>query len=83
MDNPRIAAEFIDNIISIVESIKENPEKGRVVPELSIKEIREILLRNYRIVYYLKEANIEILTVFERHQLLNKDEIQKNTGFKS
>lgn len=82
-DNPDIAAEFIDNVISAAESIKDNPGKGRVVPELSIKKIRELLFKNYRIVYYLKQSTIEILTVFEGHQLLKKDEIRKNISINS
>ena len=74
-DNPQIAIEFIDKIISIAETIPDNPEKGRIVPELSIERIREILYKNYRIVYYRKKSIIEILTVFEGHQLLKNDEV--------
>ena len=76
-DNPQVAAEFIDKIISVAETIPENPEKGRIVPELSIEHIRELLYKNYRIVYYRKKSMIEILTVFEGHQLLKKEEVIK------
>jgi toxin ParE1/3/4 len=77
-DNPQIAIEFTDKLISISETIPDNPEKGRIVPELSIEQIREILYKGFRIVYYLKEASIEILTIFEGHQLLKKEKILKN-----
>jgi len=77
-DNPQIAIEFTDKLISISETIPDNPEKGRIVPELAIKQIREILYKGYRIVYHRREASIEILTVFEGHQLLKKEEILKN-----
>jgi plasmid stabilization system protein ParE len=77
-DNPQVAIEFTDKLISISETILDNPEKGRIVPELSIEQIREILFKGYRIVYYRKETSIEILTVFEGHQLLKKEEILKN-----
>ena len=77
-DNPQVAIEFTDKLISISETIPDNPEKGRIVPELSIEQIREILFKGYRIVYYRKETSIEILTVFEGHQLLKKEEILKN-----
>jgi toxin ParE1/3/4 len=73
-DNPRAALAFIDKIISLADSLSENPEKGRIVPELSITQIREILYKNYRIVYLLRKNSIEILTVFEGHRLLRKDE---------
>jgi len=79
-DNPRAALAFIDKIISLAESLSENPEKGRMVPELSITQIREILYKNYRIVYLLKKNSIEILTVFEGHRLLRKDEINRKSN---
>ena len=75
-DNPQAAIEFIDKLISLAESIPENPEKGRIVPELSITQIREISYKNYRIVYLLKKNSIEISTVFEGHRLLRKEEIK-------
>lgn len=76
-DNPQVAVEFIDKIILVAETIPENSEKGRIVPELSIEQIRELLYKNYRIVYYRKKSIIEILTVFEGHQLLRKEEVIK------
>lgn len=49
------------------------PRAGRVVPELRVDSIREVFQGNYRIVYRLRELEIEILTVFEGHQLLRLD----------
>ncbi len=77
-DNPIIAVKFIDKLISISGTLVETPKKGRVVPELAIENIREILHRNYRIVYIIKETSIDILTVFERHKLFRKEEISNN-----
>jgi len=76
-DNPTIAMKFIDKLISISETLVDNPQKGRVVPELAIESIREILHKNYRIVYIIKKTSIDILTVFERHQLFDKKKISK------
>jgi len=45
-DNPGTAVKFVDKLISIAETIPENPEKGRIVPELSIEYIRELLHKN-------------------------------------
>jgi len=76
-DNPSAAIAFVDKLISIAETIVDNPKKGRVVPELSLENIRELLYNNYRIVYLIKKSSVEILTVFEGHQLLKKKEILK------
>ena len=76
-DNPNAAIKFIDSLISLTENLSKNPERGRVVPEFSIKPIRELLFKNYRIVYLKKKNRIEVLTVFEDHLLLKKEEIEK------
>ena len=81
-DNTEAALKFVEKLISMGESIVENPERGRIVPELSISEIREIVYKNYRIVYLLKKNSIDILTVFESHRLLKKEEIlQKKKSY--
>lgn len=47
-----------------------NPKAGRQVPEFEREDIREVLLKSYRIVYQVQTKHIEILTVFEGHRLL-------------
>jgi addiction module RelE/StbE family toxin len=74
-DKPTAAIHFVDKLISLAETLVDNPEKGRVVPELSLDNIRELIYKNYRIVYLIKKNSIDILTVFEGHRLLRKDEI--------
>ena len=69
-DNPVAANNLVDKIIFLGEDLKNFPNKGRIVPELSLEQIREILHKNYRIVYLIKKNSIEILTVFEGHKLL-------------
>ena len=76
-DNPEAAVKFVDKLISVTQDLIKYPEKGRVVPELSIDRFRELIYKNYRIVYLLKKKSIEILTVFESHKLLQKEDIIK------
>lgn len=77
-DNPIAAIEFINRLISLAETLKDNTAKGRIVPELSLENIRELLHKNYRIVYLVKKNSVDILTVFEGHQLLKKEEVFKS-----
>ena len=79
-DNPIGAIEFVDKLITAAETIIDNPRKGRIVPELSFENIRELLHQNYRIVYLVKKNSVDILTVFEGHQLLKKEEIFKSNN---
>lgn len=75
-DSPQRAERFVDYLVEQGESTSENPNIGRVVPEISIPGIRELIAKKYRIVYRLKKNRIEILTVFEGHRLLRSDEIE-------
>jgi len=71
------ARKFINNIIKSTTSIPQYPQKGRIVPEFNISEIREIIYKNYRIVYRIKKDQIQILTIFEAHRLIRTKEILK------
>lgn len=70
-DSPQNAITFIDKLINHSEMIIDNPKIGRIVPEFSSPHIREILHKNYRIVYRLIDEEIQVLTVFEGHRLFD------------
>ena len=74
-DSPAIAIKFTDQIIRKAESLQNHPQKGRIVPEFSIPELRELIYKNYRIVYRIKQDSLEILTVFESHRLIRISEL--------
>lgn len=76
-ENPMAAMEFVDKLISVAATIIDHPQKGRIVPELSLENIRELIYKNYRMVYLVKKNSVDILTLFEGHQLLKKEEIFK------
>jgi toxin ParE1/3/4 len=76
-DSPEQAIKFVNEIIDHSEKILPgSPRLGRLVPEISNPNIRELIFNKYRIVYLLNKNNIEILTVFEGHRLLRIDEIE-------
>ena len=74
-DNPSKAVEFTDFLVSKSLLIEENPRMGRMVPEFSDPDIRELIIKGYRLVYRLGKGRIDILTVFEGHRLIRKSEI--------
>ena len=75
-DNPERAETFINYLIKCGESISQNPKIGRTVPDILNPEIREIIVKKYRMVYRINKDKIEILTVFEGHRLLRIDELE-------
>jgi len=52
-NNPPRAMSFGYDLISETDKLETFPEIGRVVPEYRNKNIREIIVRPYRIVYRL------------------------------
>jgi len=75
-DSLNKAESFVYHLIERGESIARNPHMGRMVPEISNPEIRELIVKKYRIVYRVQEKEIEILSVFEGHKLLRIDELE-------
>ena len=70
-DDPERAVSFIDEIIEKVETLlPDNPRMGRMVPEISRPEIREIIFRRYRIVYGVDPGRLTVLTVFPAQRQL-------------
>ncbi|HEY5346388.1 MAG TPA: type II toxin-antitoxin system RelE/ParE family toxin [Verrucomicrobiae bacterium] len=65
-DNPPAALKLGGLIFDRVDSLEKFPELGRVVPERNQPNIREIVVKNYRIVYrvHQKEKFLEILRVW-------------------
>lgn len=72
-DDPTAAARWLDRLVRAVEDASAHPLSGRRVPELGRDDVREQLRGPYRIVYRVREAAVEVLTVFEGHRLLPED----------
>ena len=70
-DSEHYALLTVRALIAAPARLATFPELGRIVPELSRTDVRELLWRSYRIVYqYLSISDeIRILTVFRGEQL--------------
>ena len=63
-DSKIYATRFIISLINATTTLKTMPRLGRIVPELKSYGFREVIYRNYRIVYrIIGGKNIEILAV--------------------
>jgi toxin ParE1/3/4 len=63
-DSPAYAALVVERIVDGVERLATFPESGRIVPERDSPEVREVIVRPYRVVYRLRPGRVEIVTVF-------------------
>ena len=79
-DSRARAEAFGFRMIQSVEGLQEFPEMGRVVPEYGMGEIRELIIRSYRIVYRVDHSRrtVEIARVW--HAARGTPELGPATG---
>jgi toxin ParE1/3/4 len=57
-NSPYYAAVFIREVREASRSLSHFPLRGRIVPELSDNTIRELIVRNYRLIYKIQESDV-------------------------
>ena len=67
---PHIGQQFVVSIIEHIETIPDNPDIGRVVPEFNTSKIRELIHDQFRVVYLREEKAIHIVRVWRSERLL-------------
>jgi len=70
LDSPYYANILKDRIFEMAEHLELFPEMGRKVPESDDPKVRELIYKNYRIIYQVKEGYLEIITVIHGGRLL-------------
>ena len=70
-DAPDTATAYIRRLRKSVNRLQSFPEAGVVVTEAANLRIREIYFGQYRIIYEITSARIEILTVYHSARLLD------------
>ena len=75
-DSPRYALRMVDRLTCRSQQVANLPFSGRRVPEYDLEQIREIIEGKYRIIYYIKPDQIDILAVLHsaRNALVDTDE---------
>ncbi|MCP5109995.1 MAG: type II toxin-antitoxin system RelE/ParE family toxin [bacterium] len=74
-DNPRAAEQHPERLIARTGPLAVHAQLGRIVPEVPGGNLRELVEDNYRIVYRFCGDVVEVLTVFEGHHLLPKEDL--------
>ena len=57
------AITFVDRVVESAETLLKTPQIGRMVPEFNRHDLRELIFRDYRIVYLLQHNEVFILRV--------------------
>ena len=60
-DSPQNAQHFIDQLIGAADKIVDFPYSYRKVPEIKRDDVREVIYKGYRIIFWL--ANDELINI--------------------
>ena len=69
-DAPFYATQTIDKLTRRVDQLIDHPRSGRVVPKYDDENLRELIMRPYRLIYRIKPDRIDIIAVFHGAQQL-------------
>ena len=69
-DSRFYAQSVVRKMLEMAESLADFPEMGRVVPELSDKNIRERFVYSYRLIYEIRDLQIVIVAIVHGKRLL-------------
>jgi toxin ParE1/3/4 len=72
-DAPHIAQIFAARAFDATDRLADFPLSGRVVAELGRKDIREVIVYGYRIIYRYSDNELAILTIHHGARPLPKD----------
>ena len=67
---PEVGLRFVTSIIEHIQTLKENPEIGRIVPEFGETKIRELIHPPFRVVYLREQHSVHIVRVWRSERLL-------------
>ena len=76
LDSIQEAEKWVENVFDYVKRLEMFSDSGRYIPELSTrKDLRELVFKNYRIIYRTEKTTVYILTVRNYKQILPINEI--------
>ncbi|MDB9405366.1 type II toxin-antitoxin system RelE/ParE family toxin [Microcystis aeruginosa CS-1036] len=62
-NSPQYAQRLVERLTRRSEQIANFPFSGRLVPEFETEQIREVIEGSYRIIYYIKPDQIDVIAV--------------------
>ena len=75
-ERPTAAAAWLQRLLTGVGQLGRFPERGRMVPEVGRKDIREVMQAPYRVVYRVDAKRVVILTVRHMRRAFDLTEVQ-------
>jgi len=71
-DAPFYAKQTVNKLTRRSEHLTRHPRSGRPVPEYEDKDLRELIVFPYRLVYRVRSDRLDVIAVFHGAQQLSK-----------
>jgi len=73
-NSPQYALRVVDRLTRRSQQIAEFPLSGREVPEFAVPQVRQVLEGPFRIIYYIKSDQIDVVAVIHGARQLSPSE---------
>ena len=70
-DSPKFAKFLVNQMFETARHLEQFPNLGRIVPEYNNPDLREVIYKNYRIIYLIKREQLEIISIIHGSRKLN------------
>ena len=67
---PQVGTRFVTEILDRIETLTNNPDIGRIVPEFDADNIRELIHKPFRVVYLRESTSIFVIRVWRSEKIL-------------
>ena len=67
---PQVGMRFVADILDRIETLIDNPDIGRIVPEFNVDDIRELIHKPFRVVYLRESKSIVVVRVWRSEREL-------------
>ena len=67
---PQVGKRLVTEILDRVETLTNNPDIGRIVPEFDVDNIRELIHKPFRVVYLRESKSIYVIRVWRSERIL-------------
>lgn len=72
-DSPNQATKEINKIVNRSKLLGEHPDTGHILKDFEDTDLREVLVRPYRLIYLQQANQVDVITVMHYRQLLPED----------
>jgi len=67
---PQVGKRIVTEVLDRIDTLTDNPDIGRKVPEFDAENIRELIHKPFRVVYLRESSSISIIRVWRSERIL-------------